>query len=392
LLGGCGPLQSPVGPPAAQVNNRVGGIASASSSSYRSLYSFRGVRGKNPQADLLDVNGTLYGAASEGGANGAGTVFSVTTNGSEKVLYSFAGGADGENPYAGLIDVNGTLYGTTAYGGANHYGTVFNVTTSGQEKVLHSFGSGSDGETPEAGLIDVNGTLYGTTFGGGSHGFGTVFSIATSGAEKVLYSFGGAPDAATARAGLIDVNGVLYGTTYEGGSGCGSPGCGTVFSVTIRGAEKVLYSFRGSPDGYEPLAALTNSSGALYGTTSEGGAHGDGTVFSVGMRGGEKVLYSFTGGSDGAYPVAELLGFSGMLYGTTYFGGNSGCDLGCGVIFSLTAAGKEKLLYSFAGGSDGADPEAGLIKLNGTLYGTTYQGGGYKCRRKGCGTVFAFTL
>ena len=64
-----------------------------------------------------------------GGFSGTvGTVFSITTSGKENVLHSFAGGSDGDNPGAGLIDVNGTLYGTTSDGGAHRDGTVFALT------------------------------------------------------------------------------------------------------------------------------------------------------------------------------------------------------------------------------------------------------------------------
>jgi uncharacterized repeat protein (TIGR03803 family) len=131
------------------------------------------------------VGGTLYGTTCNGGANGYGTVYKITTSGTESVLYSFAGSpSDGACPVAGLTNVGGTLYGTTCDGGANGgsgrpcggigatgYGTVYKITTSGTESVLHSFaGPPSDGLTPFGGLINVGGTLYGTTLG-------TVFSI-----------------------------------------------------------------------------------------------------------------------------------------------------------------------------------------------------------------------
>jgi uncharacterized repeat protein (TIGR03803 family) len=75
--------------------------------------------------------------------------------------------------------VKGTLYGTTPYGGGtDDKGTVFSTTTPGKEKVLYSFPSGvSDGETPKAGLIEENGALYGTTSAGGQYGEGAVFSL-----------------------------------------------------------------------------------------------------------------------------------------------------------------------------------------------------------------------
>jgi uncharacterized repeat protein (TIGR03803 family) len=151
-------------------------------------------------------------------------------SGKETVLHTVDGSSgDGYAPYAGLINVNGTLYGTTVQGGAYctlGCGTVFSITTSGTETVLHSFGPG-DGEYPYAGLIDVNGTLYGTTLEGGA-GAGTIFSITPSGTEKVLYGFAGEPNGFEPYAGLINVKGTLYGTTAAGGV----DGDGTVFSLS----------------------------------------------------------------------------------------------------------------------------------------------------------------
>jgi uncharacterized repeat protein (TIGR03803 family) len=145
---------------------------------------------------------------------------------------------DGAHPAASLINVKGTLYGTTYGGGAKNAGTVFSITTTGKEKVLHSFSGGrSDGAYPYASLINVNGTLYGTTTKGGSRcgsnlGCGTVFSVTTTGTEKVVHSFRGGTGGADPLASLINVNGTLYGTTYTGGSSCSHSGCGTVFALT----------------------------------------------------------------------------------------------------------------------------------------------------------------
>lgn len=121
----------------------------------------------------------MYGTTFAGGANNSGSIFSLNlSTGAETVLYSFQGGSDGANPGAGLVDVNGTLYGTTKYGGANGAGTVFSLNPqTGAEAVLQSFGSGTDGQYPISRLININGTLYGTTYLGGAYGDGTVFSI-----------------------------------------------------------------------------------------------------------------------------------------------------------------------------------------------------------------------
>jgi uncharacterized repeat protein (TIGR03803 family) len=286
------------------------------------LHSFGPGDGGCPVARLLNVKGTLYGTTSCGGTNGGGTVFSITLNGTEKVLHNFDSDYysydrnNGTMPVAGLINVNGTLYGTTERGGVgtcgvgHSCGTVFSITTNGTYKVLHRFGI-NDGAFPEAALLDVNGTLYGTTFDGGAKGgrAGTVFSITTAGKERVVYSFGtNQNDGGFPAAPLIDVNGTLYGTASGYDSG------GAVFSVTTDGTEKTLNFENG---GSLPLAGLTDVKGVLYGTTALGGAKNRGTVFSITTSGEEKVLHSFRAGS-GVNPVAGLLNVDGTLYGTTY--------------------------------------------------------------------------
>ena len=98
------------------------------------------------------------------------------------MLHSFGRLRDGAEPMADVINVNGTLYGTTS-GGADSYssGTVFAITTAGKETVVHRLGgSPDDGSRPQAGLINLNGTLYGTTGDGGAKGDGTVFAITPS--------------------------------------------------------------------------------------------------------------------------------------------------------------------------------------------------------------------
>jgi uncharacterized repeat protein (TIGR03803 family) len=379
---------------------------------YRVLYSFKGYPddGAWPFASLIDVGGTLYGTTGVGGSNkchlrGCGTVFTMTTSGGESALHSLKG-RTGSYPRAALLEVSGTLYGTTSYGGAhNYYGTVFKLTPSGAETVLHSFGLLGDGAAPSADLINVNGTLYGTTTGGAdSYSSGVVFAITTSGRERVIHRFGGYPDdGSRPQAGLVNVNGTLYGTTTFGGSSSCSAasgsGCGTVFSITTSGTETVLYSFKGgTSDGGGPLAGLSNVNGTLYGTTEWGGTggctgpsgdSGCGTVFKITTSGKETVLHSFGAGSgDGALPQAGLINVNGTLYGTTTAGGaNCASSGGCGTVFKITPTGKETVLYSFKGGTgDGNEPYSGLLNVKGTLFGTTaYGGANYR------GTVFSLS-
>jgi uncharacterized repeat protein (TIGR03803 family) len=396
-VGASSPL--PVGPP-----NGVSAQLRATDS-YETLYNFKGgVDGAVPAAPLLDLNGTLYGTTSSGGGtgcygSGCGTVFAITTSGQERVLYRFKGGQDGSQPLASLIDVSGTLYGTTFNGGGTRCfgnagcGTVFAITASGEERVLHRFRGGkSDGAYPWAHLIDVKGTLYGTTVGGGASSDGTIFTVSTSGAERLLHTFRkrNLADGLDPVAPLLDVEDKLYGTTDGGGV---SGMYGTIFSIATSGKEAVLHSFAGGAgDGAHPFAGVIDVQGTLYGTTIEGGSTqcgmlgSCGAVFALTRSSHESLLYHFKGGKkDGWYPQAGLVAVSSTLYGTTVYGGSTGCLVrGCGTVFAITTSGKERVLHRFAKTSDdGANPTAGLITIDGTLYGTTENGG-----KGGVGTVF----
>lgn len=380
LLASCarGMGSSPIPYGATGVAPDVAGVAK-----FAHVFSFKGKDGKEPSASLIDDDGTLYGTTYSGGAHDEGTVFTLTTSGTEHVLHDFKGGSDGALPLAGLTKAHAVFYGTTVNGGGpSGEGIVFKITSSGTERVIHRFGVAGDGANPYARLIDVNGTLYGTTSGGGASSAGTVFTVKGSGKERVLYSFNSADgDGSTPVAGLINVKGKLYGTTQYGGAHCATEGCGAVFSITTSGNEKVLYGFKGGKDGSMPTTALVDVNGTLYGTTAEGGKTNDGTVFKVTTSGKERVLYSFRGDADGAVPQG-VIGLKGTLYGTTSQGGASNL----GTVFSVTTGGKERVLHTFRGGSDGATPRAALLNVGGTLYGTTAQGGGGKA-----GTVFRIT-
>lgn len=384
-------------------------FSTASGSGFLLLHSFKsGKDGANPYAGLTAVLGTLYGTTSQGGAAttacgnvGCGTVFSLSASGKVQVLYRFKGGKDGTGPSAGLTLMKGVLYGTTRYGGLSSVckpygcGTVFAVSASGSERVVYAFRGGSDGSAPIASLVAVKGVLYGTTSTGGKRGNGTVFAVSASGNEHVLYSFKGGTDGANPYAGLVKLKGLLYGTTRYGGgyrSNCGNGSCGTVFSVSTTGQERVLHAFTGAPnDAAQPEASLIALNGVLYGTTSAGGVipssasynSGYGAIFTIDAAGNEHVLYSFherPGVSDGEVPVAALAAANGTLYGTTAYGGN-----GDGTVFQTDTSGNERLLHSFTL-SDGATPVASVLALNGSLFGTTSAGG--VTGAGGFGTIF----
>jgi uncharacterized repeat protein (TIGR03803 family) len=211
----------------------------------------------------------------------------------------------------------------------------------------------------------------------------TVMCVVTAGAQTftVLHRFGFKTDGQRPTGGLTWGPGdtVLFGTTTVGGT----YNAGTVFQISPSGRETVLYSFGAGADAVLPAATLARGpGGTLYGTSEAGGEFKRGTVFKLAKVGNtvqETVVYSFQGGTDGYNPESGLVWDSaGDLYGTTgNGGGGTACYLGCGTVFKIDATtGQETVLYAFQGSPDGANPPRGLVRDSaGNLYGTTTSGG-----------------
>jgi uncharacterized repeat protein (TIGR03803 family) len=240
------------------------------------LASFNDTDGYQPQAGLTLSGSTLFGTTEEGGANGDGEVFSLSTAGGTPTVLASFNSTDGAEPTAGLTLSGSTLYGTTSSGGAHGDGEVFSISTAGgTPTVLASF-NGTDGGGHAAGLTLSGTTLYGTTEGGGANNDGEVFSLPTAGGTPTVLASFNYTDGYQPQAGVTLSGSTLYGTTFAGANGDGE-----VFSLsTAGGTPTALVSFNGT-DGAAPAAGLTLSGSTLYGTTDHGGANGDGTVFEL---------------------------------------------------------------------------------------------------------------
>jgi uncharacterized repeat protein (TIGR03803 family) len=293
--------------------------------------------------------------------------------------------------------------------------------------VLHVFSGGSDGGAPYGRLaMDRVGNLYGVNAGGlqncrngGVDPCGMSFRMSRRGTGWILaplYMFSGGADGAFPSTMTLGPDGALYGTTQRGGQGCphgdeeqppGSeeqPGCGLVYRLSPASqpcftaycpwVETVLYNFQQTGgDGLHPAGGVVfDNAGNIYGTTPVGGGtscfggNGCGAVYKLTPSGNgwtETIIYRFTGGSDGYEPEAGVIfDRAGNIYGTTYMGGNLGgiiCGVGCGTVYKLTPSDSgwiETILYRFTGGNGGAYPLAGLtLDAAGNLYGTTSSGG-----------------
>lgn len=184
------------------------------------LYAFSGgADGLGPSSGLVqDKWGNLYGTTIGGDPNGncpgtpqgCGVVFKLEPNGDETVLHTFTGGADGYAPYGDLLlDEDGNLYGAASNGGdvsgfcgatilnatgSLGCGTVFKLDGTSEFTVLHTFAGKDGGPFPNGCLVeDKTGNLNGMTGNGGNVsacsgiGCGVVFKLNRAGKESVLY-------------------------------------------------------------------------------------------------------------------------------------------------------------------------------------------------------------
>jgi choice-of-anchor C domain-containing protein len=295
------------------------------------------------------------------------------------------------------------------------------------EAVIYSFQGSSkvatnDGAHPSGDMSpDSTGTLFGTTLDGGPNlcaktakanvTCGTVFALkrpaAAGGAwtEQVVYSFSQNQGWGPAGGLMRDPGtGIFYGTTQFGGPGCGVTGCGVVFSLQVPagggpGVQTVIHQFNVTGAGTKPNGRLVrDSGGTLYGST-QSGSGGYGTIFkmtppaSAGMPWGFTVLYRFTGQADGSFPNDISLGADGAIYGTE----TSGV---AGAVFRLSPpvapATDWTLVHlqdfqTYEGGYNPLGPVT-IDPVDGTIYGTTSQGGiAPGSRIQGYGTAFRLT-
>ncbi len=335
------------------------------------LYSFTGSSdGGNPNGLTRETNGSFYGTTQSGGTNDSGTIFQMTPDGIVTTVYWFnQSGGGAYLPAAALTQgADGDLYGSTEGGGANGWGTLFKTTTNGSLATVWTFDYGNGAEPDQPMILGADGNFYGTTPYGGPSQYGEVFRLTPNGAMTLPVSFnyvnGFNPNKLAQGA-----DGGFYGTTFDGGS----HGDGTIFKIAANGAFTTLFSCSYTNGGYLPAAGLAQvPEGDFYGTTYEGGDYGFGTVFMMTPSGAVTTVYSFTGGNDGGHPAADLIqAGDGNFYGTTMYGG----AYDDGTVFRMAPGGAPVTLATFDG-YNGANPETPLVQgADGNFYGTTQNGG-----------------
>jgi uncharacterized repeat protein (TIGR03803 family) len=298
-----------------------------------------------------------------------------------------------------IVEGNRDLVSSTLMGGTANQGNIFRLSlpTNGDEscteKVFFNFqGEPGDGSGPLGPqLVLQNGTTFGTTSSGGASNCCTAYQL-TPGLhgnmveEKILFNFTCGADGGRPQEGLVtDGKGKLFGTTEANGS----LNNGVVFELipasngSSEPKEKTIFAFN-ITDGAQPVGNLLAFNGSLYGVTFQGGQFGQGVVFRLippAQPGGmwkETVLHSFSGGTDGGEPQSGLIpdGKSGF-FGTASQGGTTGNGNFFDLVPPAQTDGARTLtpLHQFAGGNDGSDPSGDLLKRGDAIFGTT-QGSG----------------
>ncbi len=374
--------------------------------------------GSHPEASLAQGrDGAWYGTTQSGGAGGTGVIFKINGDGTGfTVLHSFGPlaalfvnetNADGCWPEGALVQgKDDMLYGAASQGGPGGSGTIFKLSPDGSGfTVLHSFEPkeemfhNSGGASPLGLTIGADQALYGAAELGGD-GRGLIFRITSDGRRfRILHSFSdteydgsaninsdGAIPGATA---IVGRGGILYGTTNVGGKGGG----GVIYKMDPDGKHfTVLHNFQRKaknngafPDG----SLILGADGYLYGCTGQGGDADGGIAYRMNANSTDfTVLHTFTapgsGGADGWSPSAPAFGTDGRLYGVS---GGSG-DTGQAMLFKFSSDGAKFFLTHSFTQKEGTSARAGMVLgRDGNLYGVSTNGGA-----NGTGTVFRVTF
>jgi uncharacterized repeat protein (TIGR03803 family) len=272
---------------------------------------------------------TIYGSTTCGGAADGGTLFKLNTDGSGfVVLKDFTNALAGGNPSGELILIETNLYGTTRWGGISNLGTVFRISTNGTDHTVLKHFTGSDGRYPNSGLVRAGDLLYGTTLWGGTNDYGIIFALTIAGDNFIKLRDcsdleGGGPSS------LLIATNTIYGTTEGGGNGCG-----TIFTMTTDGSGFMSFQPFDWTTACLPRGKLCLVGSTLFGVAGDGGP-GGGAIFQINTDGSNfHVLKNFSG-IDGSYPqcISSCLLLSGAtLFGTT----TEGSQLEHGVVFALS--------------------------------------------------------
>jgi uncharacterized repeat protein (TIGR03803 family) len=321
---------------------------------------------------MLEVEpGLFYGLSSRGTDKFGASIFTVTSTGTFKLIYSFQPSVQSYTLGQGS---DGLLYGA---GFASHdsHNFYYSLQASGENVRQYAFPGqwGSGWQT----IVAPPGNLYDIVAANPPQG-SRVFGLARIGEDgeiTILHEFSGSDGAPTGANIVLGPDGNIYGIGNQQLTGV-SPGF--IFRLTPDGAYHRLLSFTSFPYGGQlPLIAATD--GNLYGLFGAGGAHNTGELYRITSSGQFGTVASFPANGM-VQPQTLMQASDGNIYGTTT---NT-------YIFRYSLATRKlTMVYQLSpSGAQGLCP-CGLIQgMDGKLYGVAPFGGNYP----GIGTVFSLDI
>jgi uncharacterized repeat protein (TIGR03803 family) len=327
-------------------------------------------------------DGKLYGMASDGGSNSAGTIFRFNpfTSTFSKLVDLTA--ENGSTPYGSLTLLeNGKFYGLTRDGGIKNAGVIFEyIAGSETYSKKHEFSYASNGASPSRTALTVmpSGKLYGTTRTGGAYNNGCLFEFDPSTNKySKKFDFYYLTSGRTPYGALVPgPNGKLYGVTQGGGAyGLTNTETGGVLFEYDPSTNVFMkkIDFNWATTGDNPLSLALAPNNKLYGLTNNGGDFSGGTLFEYDVETNELIKKHDFKTDTGENPNELAMDHTGKFYGTTSYGGANEK----GVIFQydfITNTYVKKI--DFSSEETGAVPSGGLtLAPNGKFYGVTLYGG-----------------
>ncbi len=201
-----------------------------SGNTFTKLHDFlRVADGSNPLGGVAVSGMTVMGTASRGGTNDDGTIWSFdTSNNTFTKLHDFNEVTDGHSPEGGVAVSGTTVVGAASSGGANDDGTIWSFDTSSDAFTkLHDFNAVADGHSPEGGVAVSGTTVFGTARLGGANGDGTIWSFDTSSDTFTkLHDLSRDADGTSPLGGVAVSGSTVFGTAWLGGAN----GAGTIWS------------------------------------------------------------------------------------------------------------------------------------------------------------------
>jgi hypothetical protein len=351
------------------------------------LYNFTGAAGgSNPQT-LVQYGSTAYGIAQQGGANSAGTIFSISLNSPNTFnkLYDFSSNILlGVLPISIVINTTGTiLYGVAAVGGTNNSGTIFSFSTSPPytyTKIYDLSNNSTQLNTPNQLLLSGS-TLYGYTTGSSTTQTGSLFKINISGTGYTeLYSPASASPYDNKIVGLTISGSTLYfSTNYDSNYG-------SIYSIPVTGGAATTLLTCTAANAVP--TNLTISGSTIYFSTHTATSPGPPVTYanwqicsiSTTGTGFQQLTSLSTAQPDG---VSSIVLSGNTLYAASFFGGTG--SYGGLYSISTSVSPSPTLLYSFQGPpTDGYAPFVNIF-YNSNLYGVTFIGG-----TSNLGTIFSY--